>query len=85
MQIQRIFAFLALVAVSSCAGPQSAAPAKWNVVLLLADDLGWRDLGCTGSPFYETPSIDRLAAQGCASRRATRRASVCTAPPGQAS
>jgi arylsulfatase A-like enzyme len=64
MRLQRIFAFLALSAFSSCAGPQGAAPAKWNVVLLLADDLGWRDLGCTGSSFYETPSIDRLAAQG---------------------
>ncbi|HEV3029684.1 MAG TPA: sulfatase [Planctomycetota bacterium] len=64
MKLHRIFAFLALSVISSCAGPQAAAPAKWNVVLLLADDLGWRDLGCTGSPFYETPSIDRLAVQG---------------------
>jgi arylsulfatase A-like enzyme len=35
-----------------------------NVVLILADDLGWTDLGCQGSKFYETPHIDRLAAQG---------------------
>jgi arylsulfatase A-like enzyme len=35
-----------------------------NVVLILADDLGWTDLGCQGSKYYETPNIDRLAAAG---------------------
>jgi arylsulfatase A-like enzyme len=35
-----------------------------NIVYILADDLGWTDLGCQGSTFYETPHIDRLAASG---------------------
>lgn len=35
-----------------------------NVVFILVDDLGWKDLGCYGSNFHETPNIDRLAAQG---------------------
>lgn len=35
-----------------------------NIVFLLADDLGWRDLSCYGSTFYETPNLDRLALQG---------------------
>lgn len=35
-----------------------------NVVFILADDLGWTDLGVMGSGYYETPSIDRLAAEG---------------------
>ncbi|HHK41272.1 MAG TPA: hypothetical protein ENJ50_02540, partial [Planctomycetaceae bacterium] len=35
-----------------------------NIVLVLADDLGWTGLGCYGSEFYETPQIDRLASQG---------------------
>ena len=35
-----------------------------NIVFILADDLGWTDLGCMGSRYYETPHIDRLAAQG---------------------
>ncbi len=38
-----------------------ASAAPMNIVFLLADDLGWRDLGCYGSVFYETPNIDSLA------------------------
>src|SRR5437870_2832167 len=53
---------LALLALPLLA--QDSTPTKWNVVLILADDLGWRDLGCTGSTFYETPALDRLASQG---------------------
>jgi arylsulfatase A-like enzyme len=41
-----------------------AAAAKPNFVFILIDDLGWADVGCFGSQFYETPNIDRLAAQG---------------------
>ena len=35
-----------------------------NIVLIMADDLGWTDLGCFGSKYYETPALDRLAAEG---------------------
>lgn len=35
-----------------------------NIVFIMTDDLGCTDLGCTGSDFYETPNIDRLAAEG---------------------
>ncbi|MHB1178257.1 MAG: sulfatase [Daejeonella sp.] len=35
-----------------------------NIVLLLVDDLGWKDLGFMGSKYYETPNIDKLASQG---------------------
>ena len=35
-----------------------------NILFILMDDMGWRDLGCTGSAFYETPNIDRLAREG---------------------
>lgn len=37
---------------------------KPNLLFILADDLGWRDLGCHGSDFYETPNLDRLAEEG---------------------
>ena len=35
-----------------------------NIVFILADDLGWADLGCYGSTYYETPHLDSLAKQG---------------------
>jgi arylsulfatase A-like enzyme len=53
---------LALVPVS---GVRAAEPARRpNVVFVLADDLGWTDLGCQGSKYYETPNIDRMAKAG---------------------
>ena len=49
-----------LLATLLAARAAVAAPGP-NVVLILIDDLGWADLGCQGSKFYETPHIDRLA------------------------
>lgn len=40
------------------------AAAPPNIVLIFADDLGWKDVGYQGSEFSETPNIDRLARQG---------------------
>jgi arylsulfatase A-like enzyme len=42
----------------------AAAATRPNIVFILADDLGWTDTGTYGSKYYETPHIDRLAAQG---------------------
>jgi arylsulfatase A-like enzyme len=41
----------------------AAEPAKPNIVLILADDLGWADLGCYGADFHETPNLDRFAGE----------------------
>ncbi|MCH1508522.1 MAG: sulfatase-like hydrolase/transferase, partial [Akkermansiaceae bacterium] len=38
--------------------------AKPNVIIFLIDDLGWADLSCQGSRYYETPNLDKLAASG---------------------
>jgi arylsulfatase A-like enzyme len=46
-----------------------------NVILILADDLGWTDLGCYGSDLYESPHLDRLARDGM---RFTANYSACT-------
>ena len=43
---------------------REATSKKPNFILILVDDLGWMDTGCYGSQFYETPNIDRLAAEG---------------------
>ena len=53
-----------LLLLASFAPAQDGAAGKPNIVLILADDLGWTDLGCYGSTYYETPHIDRLAKEG---------------------
>lgn len=42
----------------------AADPTQPNIVLIFADDLGWKDLGYQGSDFYETPRLDALAKEG---------------------
>ena len=37
---------------------------KPNIIFIMADDLGYTDVACYGSRYYETPNIDRLATQG---------------------
>ena len=51
---------------------------KPNIVFVLADDLGWRQIGCYGNDFYETPNIDRLASQGMRFTDAYAAAPVCS-------
>ena len=43
-----------------------------NIVFIMADDLGWNDLGITGSDYYETPNIDKLASEGISNPSARR-------------
>ena len=49
-----------------------------NFVFILVDDLGWRDVGCYGSTFYETPSVDQLAATGMRFTDAYASCPVCS-------
>ena len=53
----------------------AAAPQKPNVILILADDLGWTDLACFGSDLHETPALDQLARDGM---KFTQNYSACT-------
>jgi arylsulfatase A len=57
-----------LAALAGCAnpfvGPGAEAAKRPNVVLILADDLGWAELGCYGQSKIRTPRLDELAAQG---------------------
>ncbi len=56
----------------------SAAPRPPNIVVFLIDDMGATDLGCMGSQFFETPHIDRLAAQGMKFTQAYAACTVCS-------
>lgn len=49
-----------------------------NFVFFLVDDLGWRDIACFGSTFYDTPNVDRLAAQGMKFTQAYAACPVCS-------
>lgn len=49
-----------------------------NIIVILIDDLGVRDLGCTGSTFYETPNLDRMAAEGMQFNNAYAASSLCS-------
>lgn len=51
---------------------------KPNIVLILADDLGWKDTSTYGSEFYETPNISRLAARGMMFTQAYAASPVCS-------
>lgn len=49
-----------------------------NILFILIDDMGWRDLSCYGSTFYETPHIDQLANDGIKFTQAYAACPVCS-------
>lgn len=55
-----------------------AAPAPPNFIIILADDLGYGDLGCYGHPTIRTPNLDRMAAEGMRFTDFYSAAEVCT-------
>ena len=55
-----------------------AEPSRPNVIIILADDLGWSDLGCYGSDFHETPSLDSFSQSAVRFTNAYAPAPVCT-------
>jgi arylsulfatase A-like enzyme len=71
-------AVLAGTAGTALPAERPALPRQPDVVLILADDLGWRDLGCCGSTFYKTPCLDALARQGTRFTNAYAAAAVCS-------
>ena len=57
---------------------QANQDARPNIVLIMADDLGWKDLHCYGNARLDTPALDRLAAQGMRFTDAYAAAPVCS-------
>ena len=68
--------FIALAALAAMS--MSEAAVRPNVILFLVDDLGWRDLGCQGSEYYQTPNIDALAESGLRFTDAYAACAVCS-------
>ena len=65
----------ALVALACPALAQAEAP---NVVLIVADDLGYGDLGCQGHPVIKSPSLDAFARQGVRLTQCYSASAVCS-------
>lgn len=69
----------AAIASGLLPGPSVAAPPKRpNIILVLADDLGWGDLGSYGNRLIRTPNLDRLAKQGLRMTDFYASANICT-------
>lgn len=66
------FLFTLTCAFSLTSQAQDRPP---NIIFILIDDMGWTDLGCYGSKYYETPHLDQLAKDGM---RFTQAYSACT-------
>ena len=62
----------------NCANDDARADERPNIILLLADDLGYGDLSCFGSPAVKTPNIDRLATEGLRCNRFYAGSAVCS-------
>jgi uncharacterized sulfatase len=68
-----------LIIIASLASPSFADESRPNIIVLLADDLGWRDLACTGHQHHRTPHLDRLAREGMSFTNAHSAAPICSA------
>ena len=62
-------------ALTAAGAPSGRKP---NFIVILVDDMGWTDLACFGSRYYETPNIDRLCAQGMKFTDAYAACAVCS-------
>ncbi|MGB7419132.1 MAG: sulfatase-like hydrolase/transferase, partial [Erythrobacter sp.] len=79
--MRTLHAFLLLAAVSLGFAPALAKNSETrppNVVLIMADDLGWGDIGANGADMIATPNIDRLAAEGIRLTTFYARSNACT-------
>ena len=75
-QLAQLAVSLLVLATASMAADTASAP-RLNIVFMLADDLGWGELGCYGQRKIPTPNIDRLAAEGMRFTRHYCGAPVC--------
>ncbi|MHC4720001.1 MAG: sulfatase [Planctomycetota bacterium] len=83
MNRRQFLKLTAAIAVTDCLrsfalAAEKSPPKKLNFVFILIDDMGYTDAGCYGSTFYETPNIDKLAAEGMRFTNAYAASPVCS-------
>lgn len=78
MHLRFLICSFALVAGFVSLAKAESTPQRPNIILMLIDDMGWTDLGCYGSKYYETPNIDRLAREGMKFSQAYSACTVCS-------
>lgn len=79
--MNRMYLTLSITAIGAIATSSFAKtkqPQKPNILFILADDYGWKDMSCAGSNYYETPNLDQLAAEGVRFTHAYSACSVCS-------
>ena len=76
--LRRLGATAAAGAVGGLGAMAAGPKRRLNFVIILVDDLGWTDLTCFGSRYYETPNLDRLAGQGMKFTDAYAACAVCS-------
>ncbi|MDC2888775.1 sulfatase-like hydrolase/transferase [Psychrosphaera algicola] len=70
--------FYSCISFMSSAIAQTETSKQPNILMILVDDLGWRDLSSYGSDFYQTPNIDQLANSGIKFSQAYSAAHICS-------
>lgn len=79
MQLRHLnFLVFAVLTVMHSPSELSAADPRPNVIFILADDLGWGDLGCYGNKIIKTPNLDRMAKEGMLLTHFYVNGSVCS-------
>jgi len=66
------------ILIGGCSSPRLVDPVKPNIVFIVADDMGWADLGCYGADLHETPCLDKLAEKSLIFTSSYSAAPVCS-------
>ncbi len=74
--MNRVIPFLLLL-IFTHVGHAEQSIGKPNIILIVADDMGWKDLGSSGSSYYKTPHLDALSGGGMRFTHAYSAAAVC--------
>ena len=69
-----LVAWIALLVPAAHAAEKDTVPTPPNIVFIMADDLGYGELGCYGQQIIKTPRIDQLASEGLRFTQITTRA-----------